>query len=43
MSDQNNGSKLPLKTLGVFTLAMINVAAIVSLRNLPLMADYGFA
>ena len=43
MSDQSNSSKPLLKTLGVFTLAMINVAAIVSLRNLPLMADYGFA
>ena len=29
------------KVLGVFALAMINVAAIVSLRNLPLMAAYG--
>ena len=31
------------KILGVFALAMINVAAIVSLRNLPLMASYGLA
>jgi len=31
------------KVLGVFSLAMINVAAIVSLRNLPLMAEYGLA
>jgi len=29
--------------LGVFALAMINVAAIVSPRNLPLTADYGWA
>ena len=29
--------------LGVFSLAMINVAAIVSLRNLPMMAEFGCA
>lgn len=29
------------KILGVFALAMINVAAIISLRNLPMMASYG--
>lgn len=29
--------------LGVFTLAMINVAAVLSLRNLPSMAAYGYA
>jgi amino acid transporter len=29
------------KALGIFSLAMINVAAIVSLRNLPLAAEYG--
>ncbi len=29
------------KVLGVFALAMINVAAIVSLRNFPIMAEYG--
>ena len=46
MSNSSNGKKSSIinaKTLGVFTLAMINVAAIVSLRNLPLMAEYGFA
>lgn len=31
------------RVLGVFTLAMINVAAVTSLRNLPLMADSGWA
>lgn len=31
------------RVLGIFTLAMINVAAIVSLRNLPLMAMQGWA
>lgn len=30
------------RCLGVFTLTMINVAAILSLRNLPLMADVGW-
>jgi len=34
--------KQPAK-LGIFTLAMINVAAVLSLRNLPSMADYGYA
>ena len=29
--------------LGVFALAMINVAAIVSARNLPVMAEYGWS
>ncbi len=29
--------------LGIFTLAMINVAAVLSLRNLPSMAAYGYA
>jgi glutamate:GABA antiporter len=29
------------RVLGVFTLAMINVAAIISLRNLSIMVDYG--
>ena len=31
------------RVLGVFTLAMINVAAIASLKNLPMMAEYGLA
>ncbi len=31
------------RVLSVFTLAMINVAAIVSLKNLPLTAEYGIA
>ncbi len=31
------------KFLGVFSLALINVAAIVSLRNLSFMVEYGFA
>ena len=34
-------SSSTVKTLGIFTLAMINVAAIVSLRNLPITAKYG--
>ena len=29
------------KVIGVFTLAMINVAAIDSIRNLPIIAEYG--
>ena len=35
--------KHPKKVLSVFTLAMINVALIVSLRGLPLMAENGLA
>ncbi len=31
------------RVLGVFMLAMINVAAIVSLRNLSIMVEYGFS
>jgi putative glutamate/gamma-aminobutyrate antiporter len=31
------------RILGVFTLAMINVAAIISLRNLSFMVEYGFS
>ena len=31
------------KTLSVFTLAMINVAAVSSVRNWPTIAEYGFA
>ena len=31
------------KVLGVFSLAMINVAAVLSLRNVPSMAEYGWA
>ena len=29
--------------LGIFALAMINVAAVMSLRNLPAMAEYGYS
>jgi amino acid transporter len=31
----------PKKSLGTFTLVLINLAAILSLRNLPLLAPYG--
>lgn len=34
---------LKRRVLGVFTLAMINVAAITSLRNLSIMVEYGFS
>jgi len=36
MENKKNSAKL-----GVFTLAMINVAAVLSLRNLPPLAEYG--
>src|SRR5688572_9756866 len=38
MSDAARGVRL-----GVLALAMINVAAIVSARNLPVMAEYGWS
>lgn len=41
MPDNSSGG--PKRTLGIFTLAMINMAAILTLRNLPLMAFYGLA
>lgn len=41
MSDETSGSSS--RTIGVFTLAMINVAAILSLKNLPMVAEYGAA
>ncbi len=37
----NDNSRQPKRVLGVFTIAMITIAAIVSLRNLPLTANYG--
>jgi putative glutamate/gamma-aminobutyrate antiporter len=37
----NDNSRQPRRILGVFTLAMIATAAILSLRNLPLTANYG--
>ncbi|MDP8217145.1 MAG: APC family permease [Candidatus Theseobacter exili] len=40
MAEKSNTNK---SILGVFSLAMINVAAIMSLKNLPMMADYGLA
>jgi putative glutamate/gamma-aminobutyrate antiporter len=36
-------SNLPTKALGIFALAMINVAAVLSLRNFPSMAEYGWS
>lgn len=37
------GSGVPVKALGIFALAMINVAAVLSLRNYPSMAVYGWS
>jgi len=31
------------KKLGVFSLAMINVAAVLPLRNFPALAEYGYS
>ncbi|MFK5856810.1 MAG: amino acid permease, partial [Bacteroidota bacterium] len=33
-------NKVKKATIGVFTLAMINVAAVLSLRNFPALAEY---
>lgn len=38
-----NPTNNPPKVLGVFALAMINVALICSLRGLPMMSEYGFS
>jgi hypothetical protein len=32
----------PEKVLGIFALAMINVAAALSIRNFPSMAEFGW-
>ncbi len=39
------GTKKPvsIKVLGVFALAMINVAAVLSIRNFPSMAEFGWS
>ncbi len=42
-SDGTPRRSTPVATLGVFTLAMINVAAIVSLRGLPAESTYGLS
>jgi putative glutamate/gamma-aminobutyrate antiporter len=39
--DVPRSKKVPVPSLGIFSLAMINVAAIASLRDLPQMAKYG--
>jgi len=39
--DISRPEKVPAPSLGIFSLAMINVAAIASLRDLPQMAKYG--
>jgi putative glutamate/gamma-aminobutyrate antiporter len=38
-----SAKKTATKTLGVFALAMINVAAVLSLRNFPSMSEYGWS
>ena len=40
---KNRAGKKPvsIKILGVFALAMINVAAVLSVRNFPSMAEFG--
>ena len=40
MSDPSPGRN---RTLGIFSLAMINCAAVASLKNLPAMAEYGLS
>ena len=36
-------TKPSTRTLNIFLLAMINVAAICSIKNWPLTAEYGFS
>ena len=36
-------TQLKNKALGIFPLAMINVVAIIGLKNLPTLAEYGVA
>ena len=46
MSDTSSAPQSALhsrKILGVFALAMINVAAVLSIRNFPSMAEYGWS
>lgn len=44
MSEEPAGTGLPSKkVLGLFALAMINVAAVLSVRNFPSMAIYGWS
>ncbi|MFA7303396.1 MAG: APC family permease [Methanoregula sp.] len=46
MSDETTAQKpaiSPPKVLGIFALAMINVAAVLSIRNFPSMAEYGWS
>jgi len=38
----NKTGPAPQKLLGIFALAMINVAAVLSIRNFPSMAMYGW-
>lgn len=43
LSHMSEKTQFRAKTLGVFSLAMINCAAVASLKNLPAMAEYGLA
>ncbi|MDD4816501.1 MAG: amino acid permease [Victivallaceae bacterium] len=42
MSENTNGST-KARSMSVFTMSMLTVAAVLSLRNLPSMADYGWS
>ena len=42
-TDTAEGKAPSRKILGVFALAMINVAAVLSIRNFPSMAEYGWS
>jgi glutamate:GABA antiporter len=41
-STPEKGTAHPKRVLGLFTIAMIDVAAVISLRNLPTVAEYGW-
>ena len=46
MSNNNSGTgkpAVPVKKLGIATLAIMNIVAVVSLRGLPAEAEYGLS
>ena len=42
-SPERNEVMVPVKVLGIFALALINVAAVLSIRNFPSMAMFGWS
>ena len=42
-SASTSGGKSKVKYLGIFSIVMVNVAAVLSMRNFPTMAVYGWS